>query len=106
MRNSYFINKIRYIILADGRIVSKILARYLVWFRPQVMVSRGFSNTGDPKDRTNRWNPLIYYLRQKLIDNQFLTKFSNERTFLIDNNFLTIDFLTIENLLSLTMINL
>ena len=53
MRNSYFINKISYIILADGRIVSKILAGYLVWFRPQVMVSRGFSNTGDPMDLPN-----------------------------------------------------
>ena len=57
MRNSYFLNKIRYIFWADGRIVSKILAGDLVWFRLQVMVSRGFSNTGDPRDRTYRWNP-------------------------------------------------
>ena len=47
MPNSYFINKIRYII-EDGQIVSKILAGDLVWSRPQVMVSRGFSNPVDP----------------------------------------------------------
>ena len=36
----------------------------------------------------------------------FFTKFSNERTFLIDNNFLTIELLTIDKPVGLTMINL
>ena len=34
--------------------MSEILAGDLVWFRPQVMVSRGFSNPGDPMDLVNR----------------------------------------------------
>ena len=48
MSNSDFINKISYIIYPDGPIVFKILAEDLV------MVSRVFSNPGDPMDLYNR----------------------------------------------------
>ena len=37
----------------------KILSGDLVWFRPQVMVSRGFSNPGDPMDLVNRDFPVV-----------------------------------------------
>ena len=33
--------------------MSKILAGDLVWFRPKVIVSRGFLNPGDPMDLSN-----------------------------------------------------
>ena len=47
MLGSYFINKIRYIIKPDGRIVWKIIAGDRIWCRAQVMVSRCFANKVD-----------------------------------------------------------